>query len=108
MPAALAVDSGERGYEAWAHKLLGDIDQQEESSAEEAFKQYNQSMALTTELAMRPLEAHVHFALGELHRRQNQIGDARGELSLAVTSYRSMDMHFWEAAAERKLRSLLH
>jgi len=104
---ALAVDSGERGYEAWAHKLLGDINQQQAANPE-AFNQYNQSLALTTELAMRPLEAHIHFSLGQLHRREKQVEQARAEISLAMTSYRSMDMPFWEATAAREIRTLNH
>jgi len=104
---ALSVDSGERGYEAWAHKLLGDIAQQGASRLEDAFNHYNQSMALTTQLSMRPLQAHIHFGLGRLHRRENQIEQARAELSLALKFYGSMEMAFWEAAADREIKTLV-
>jgi class 3 adenylate cyclase/tetratricopeptide (TPR) repeat protein len=105
---ALATDGGERGYQAWAHKLLGDVIQEESSNPSEALSHYARSMALATELAMRPLQAHLHLSLGRLHRRANQIEQARTELSLAVTSYRSIEMPNWMDAAEQELSTLVH
>jgi uncharacterized protein HemY len=55
---------------------------------------------------MRPLQAHIHLSLGRLHRRENQIEKARTELSLALTSYRSMEMQFWLSNAEAALAEL--
>jgi tetratricopeptide (TPR) repeat protein len=103
---ALARDTGERGNEAWAGRLLGDIIQEEPSDPSEALNQYAESMALATELAMRPLQAHIHLSLGRLHRRENHIEKARTELSLALTSYRSMEMQFWLSNAEAALAEL--
>jgi tetratricopeptide (TPR) repeat protein len=103
---ALADDAGERGYEAWARKLLGDVTQEESSNPSEALDHYTKSMVLATELAMRPLRAHIHLSLGRLHRRENQIEKARTELSLALTSYRSMEMQFWLSNAEAALAEL--
>jgi tetratricopeptide (TPR) repeat protein len=103
---ALADDAGERGYEAWARKLLGDVTQEESSKPSEALNHYAASMALATELAIRPLRAHIHFSLGRLHRRENRIEKARTELSLALTSYRSMEMPFWLSKAEAALTEL--
>jgi tetratricopeptide (TPR) repeat protein len=105
---ALATDAGERGYEAWARELLGDVIQQESSNPSEARDHYLASMALATELAMRPLQAHVHLSLGRLHCRENQIEKARTELSLALTSYRSMEMPIGIGAAEHELDRLVH
>jgi tetratricopeptide (TPR) repeat protein len=103
---ALASDAGERGYEAWARELLGDVIREEPSDPSEALNQYAESMALATELAMRPLQAHIHLSLGRLHRRENQIEKAGTELSLALTSYRSMEMQFWLSNAEAALTEL--
>jgi class 3 adenylate cyclase/tetratricopeptide (TPR) repeat protein len=105
---ALASDGGERGYQAWAHKLLGDVIQEESSNPSEALSHYAPSMALATELAMCPLQAHIHLSLGRLHRRENQIEKARTELSLALTSYRNMEMPSWIGAAEQELSTLFH
>jgi class 3 adenylate cyclase/tetratricopeptide (TPR) repeat protein len=103
---ALARDAGERGYEAWARKLLGDVIREDASNTGEAHNEYFASMALATELAMRPLQAHIHLSLGRLQRRENQIEKGRTELSLALTSYRSMEMPFWLSKAEAALAEL--
>jgi class 3 adenylate cyclase/tetratricopeptide (TPR) repeat protein len=104
----LASDAGERGYEAWARKLLGDVIQEESSNPSEALNHYLASMALANELAMRPLQAHIHLSLGRLYHRENQIEKARTELALGLTSYRSMEMPLWIAVAEQELGTLMH
>jgi class 3 adenylate cyclase/tetratricopeptide (TPR) repeat protein len=104
----LASDAGERGYEAWARKLLGDVIQEESSNPSEALNHYLASMALANELAMRPLQAHIHLSLGRLYHRENQIEKARTELVLGLTSYRSMEMPLWIAVAEQELGTFMH
>ena len=104
---ALASAAGERGYEAWARKLLGDVIQEESSDPSEALDHYAASIALAMELGMGPLQAHIHLSLGRLHRREDQLEKARAELSLALTSYRSMEMPIWIGAAEQALSTLL-
>jgi tetratricopeptide (TPR) repeat protein len=105
---ALARDNGERGNEAWARRLLGDIIQEESSNPRQALNHYAVSMELAKELAMRPLEAHIHLSLGRLHRRENQLEQARTELSLALASYRTMEMALWIGVAEQELSTLVH
>ena len=106
---ALATDGGERGNQAWAHKLLGDVMLQDESSdPSEALSHFVPSMALATELRMRPLQAHIHLSVGRLHQRENQIEQARAEFTLAIQGYRCMEMTTWRAAAERELSALVH
>lgn len=102
----LASDAAERGYEAWARKLLGDVTQEESSNLSEALSHYDKSKAIATELAMRPLQAHIHMSLGRLYRRGNQLAQARGELSLALTPYRAMSMQYWLSKAEAALAEL--
>jgi tetratricopeptide (TPR) repeat protein len=103
---ALASEDRERGYQAWAHKLLGDVVQEQSSNPGEALDHYAASMALAAELAMRPLQAHIHLSLGRLHRRQSHIDQARPELSLALAAYRTMEMPSWLAAAEQEFSAL--
>src|SRR5262249_49947044 len=80
----LARERGERGHEAWAHCLLGDVvshrDRPDMTAAE---AHYATSMALALELGMRPLAAHCHFSLGKLHRR---LGDRRANDDLAAAT----------------------
>ena len=73
-----------------------------------ALNHYAVSMELAKELAMLPLEAHIHLSLGRKHRRENQIEKARTEISLALASYRCMEMPIWMGAAEQELSTLVH
>jgi tetratricopeptide (TPR) repeat protein len=93
---ALAREHGERGHEAWALRLLGEIAAQSDPlDAVEAERQYRDARALANELAMRPLVAHTHFGLGQLYRRTGRSREAWEHLTTATTMYREMDMRFW-------------
>jgi tetratricopeptide (TPR) repeat protein len=92
---------GERGHEAWALRLLGEIaahaDPPDVKTAEE---HYRQALARADELGMRPLIAHCHLGLGKLYRRLGKREPAQERLTTAATLYREMDMRFWLAKAE--------
>ena len=61
---------GERGIEAWARRLLGDVASHPDGSDRSAGEVlYRQAIALATELGMGPLVAHCHLGLGRLYRR---------------------------------------
>lgn len=100
----LARERGERGYEAYALRLLGEIalhrDPPEVKKAED---HYRQALALADELGMRPLVAHCHLGLGTLYAKMGQREQARSELSAAIELYRSMEMTFWLTRAEAEL-----
>jgi class 3 adenylate cyclase/tetratricopeptide (TPR) repeat protein len=100
----LARDRRERGHEAWALHLLGEIHvHQEPSAVEPAEAHYQQALALADELGMRPLVAHCHFGLGTLYLKMAQREQARAELSTAIELYRAMGMTFWLPQAEAAL-----
>lgn len=105
---ALARETAERGNEARACGLLGDIIQEQSSDPCDALPYYSLCMDLAIELAMCPLQAHVHRALGRLHRRENRIAQAMAELSVALSSYRSMGMEFWVRRTEQEFSSFEH
>jgi class 3 adenylate cyclase/tetratricopeptide (TPR) repeat protein len=97
----LARAHKERGYEAWALRLLGEIAaHQAPPQAEPAAHHYRQALTLAEELGMRPLVAHCHLGLGTLHAKTGQREQARAELSTASEMYRAMDMTFWLPQAE--------
>ena len=101
---ALARAQQERGHEAWALWLLGEIAAQRESPAvAEAAAHYQQALALAEELGMRPLQAHCHHGLGMLYSMLGQQEAARRALSTAIEMYRAMDMTFWLPQAEAAL-----
>jgi tetratricopeptide (TPR) repeat protein len=100
----LARDHKERGHEAWALRLLGDIAaRREPPEVEQAEAHYRQALALAKELGMRPLQAHCHQGLGTLYATIGQQEQARAELSAAIMLYRAMDMTFWLPQAEAAL-----
>jgi class 3 adenylate cyclase/tetratricopeptide (TPR) repeat protein len=100
----LARTHKERGHEAWALRLLGEIAAyQTPSEIEPAAHHYRQALALADELGMRPLVAHCHLGLGTLSAKTGQPEQARAELSAAIELYRAMEMIFWLPQAEAML-----
>ena len=86
----------ERGNEAYALRLLGDITARRgPPEHEQAAAYYQQALALAGEPGMRPLLAHCHRGLGTLYATIGQQEQARTELSAAIVLYRAMDMTFW-------------
>jgi hypothetical protein len=100
----LARDSKQRGLEAWALRLLGQVEaRQEFPTVGLAEAHYRQAMAVADELKMRPLLAHCHLDLGTLYRRRGRRAVAQAELSAAIELYRTMEMTFWLGRAEAEL-----
>jgi class 3 adenylate cyclase/tetratricopeptide (TPR) repeat protein len=90
----------ERGHEAWALKVLGDIAAHTDPGSDESEVFYQRALTLARELGMRPLEAHCNFGLGKLYLRAAPSKAAPRELSKAAALYSDMDMRFWLAKAE--------
>jgi class 3 adenylate cyclase/tetratricopeptide (TPR) repeat protein len=94
----------ERGNQAYALRLLGDIAARcEPPESEQAGGYYREALALADELGMRPLTAHCHRGLGTLYGRMGQVEHARAELTAAIEFYRAMDITFWLPQAEAAL-----
>jgi len=98
---AFCRERKERGFEAWALRLLGELaahrDQPDTRATED---HYRQALALATELEMRPLVAHCHLGLGNLYRRTGKTEQAHEHLTTATTMYREMGMTYWREKAE--------
>jgi hypothetical protein len=89
----LARGRGERGNEAWALRLLGEIvSHHARPDAATATAHYGAAMTLASELDMRPLVAHCHVGLGTLHRRTGDPARAQQHLSTARAMYGEMRM----------------
>src|SRR5262249_11074857 len=94
----------ERGNEAWATRLLGEITSHAERLViEDAERHYREAMSLAAQLGMRPLVAHCHLGLGALYGRAGQRERGREHLTTASTMYRDMDMRFWLRRAEAQM-----
>ncbi|MGH7331351.1 MAG: AAA family ATPase [Candidatus Rokuibacteriota bacterium] len=97
----------ERGHEAWALRLLGEIashhDPPDVATAE---AHYGAAMALASGLGMRPLVAHCHLGLGKLYRRISKRQEAQEHLITATTMYREMGMTYWLDRTEKEMTEL--
>jgi tetratricopeptide (TPR) repeat protein len=101
---AQAREHQERGHEAYALRLLGDIAARREPPViEPAESHYQQALTLAGELGMRPLQAHCHLRLGTLYARGSQREQAHAALSAAFDLYHAMEMTFWVPQAEAVL-----
>jgi len=105
---SLAHEHEERGDEAWAHRLLGDLAARRGDLADVRAGEthYHRALALATELQMRPLVAHCQLGLGTLHRRAGRREEAHESLTVSATMYREMQMQTWRGHAEMEMRKL--
>jgi len=102
-----ARKSKERGQEAWALRLLGEISSQAVTpQIEKAEEHYRRAVTLAEELGMRPLIAHCHVGLGKLYCRGGSRQQAEEHLTTATAMMREMEMGLWLEEAEAELKEL--
>ncbi len=95
---------GQRGVEAEALRILGDIKvTADPPDPDAAAAAYRSALALAEDLEARPLVAHCHLGLGKLCGRIGQSELAREHLTTAATLYRVMDMGYWLAQVDAAL-----
>jgi len=105
---SLARGRGERGNEAWALRLLGDIaSHHEPPDVATAAARYGAAMTLASELEMRPLAAHCHVGLGRLYRRTGKREQAKEHLTIAAAMYGEMSMTYWLEKLEKDIQEAL-
>jgi tetratricopeptide (TPR) repeat protein len=103
----IASSRKERGFQAYALRLMGEIAAQHaRPNVDEAKANYDQALALAAELGMRPLQAHCHRGLGMLYATTGQTEQAHAALSIAMEMYRAMDMTFWLPQTEAALAQM--
>jgi tetratricopeptide (TPR) repeat protein len=103
----LAQERRERGHEAYALRLLGDIAvRREPPEHQQAEAHFQQALALADVLGMRPLQAHCHRGLGRLYHQTDRDEQARIALTTAIKLYKAMDMTFWLPEAEAVLAQM--
>ncbi|HXV81529.1 MAG TPA: AAA family ATPase [Candidatus Binatia bacterium] len=103
----LSRDSKDQGSHAWLLRNLGDLMARHVSlDLEQAEANYRAALSLAQQLGMRPLQAHCHVGLGQIHARAKEFPKARSELLSAVELYRAMSMPFWLSKAEAALAKL--
>jgi tetratricopeptide (TPR) repeat protein len=85
---------GERGYEAWALRMLGEVTARggaDEAAAAAGY--FLEALAIAEPRDMRPIVAHCRFGLGRL-------AGGGDDLREAVALYRAMGMRRWREEAE--------
>jgi tetratricopeptide (TPR) repeat protein len=98
----------QRGHEAWALRLLGEVATRcNPPEVAQATGYYQQALTLADALGMRPLVAHCHHGLGRLYSQTGRGAQARAALTTAIDLYRAMDMTFWLPQAEAHYQQAL-
>jgi hypothetical protein len=88
----------ERGYEAWALRLLGEIAARNEPpDAEAAAAYFGDAIAIGGELGMRPLLALTHWGLGRALRQHGDATRAAEHQAVAADLIGALDMPTWRA-----------
>ena len=101
---SLARAHGERGSEAYALHVLGEIfARRVPIQRVQAEDHYVQSLALAEALGMQPLQAHCRRSLATLFAITGRRKLARTELSKAIELYRAMEMDLSLGAATAAL-----
>ena len=91
---ALARDYHERGHEAYALRLLGEVAARVDDTAP-AEAHFRSALLLAEELGMRPLVAHCYWGLARLLERGGQRASALSYRDTAAALFRAMDMRAW-------------
>jgi tetratricopeptide (TPR) repeat protein len=90
----------ERGYEAFALRLVGDVIARRTPPHSQAEAAYREALRLASTLGMRPLAAHCHLALGELYQHTGAREQSRDHFATAAALYRELGMVRWVRRAE--------
>jgi tetratricopeptide (TPR) repeat protein len=103
----LARRYNEKGPQAWARYLLAaSVDPSQAGNVEEARQDYLAALIQADELGMRPLSAHCHLGLGQLHAALGDAPNAREQFNLALALYRELGMENWPEQAKFALKAL--
>jgi tetratricopeptide (TPR) repeat protein len=96
-----ARQRGEKGHEAIALRLCGDVAVHSQPPDRDRGEAYcREALVRGEELRMRPLVAHCHASLASLYYRTDRREQAREHLTTATTMYREMGMTYWLEKAE--------
>jgi hypothetical protein len=105
----LSLTHRERGHQAWALHLLGDIAAAgDDAERARTVAHYGEAMLLAEELKMHPLAARIRLSLGHLHRRAGNLDAAQEELAASLVAFRGMDMRLWSSKVAEELMKLGH
>jgi tetratricopeptide (TPR) repeat protein len=94
-----------RGTEAWALRLLADVEiHREKPDAEAAMQALAAALVIAEELEMRPLAARCRLIQAALDLADGRLGDACRAATMALAQFRTLDMPRFAAQADAMLR----
>jgi tetratricopeptide (TPR) repeat protein len=103
----LARAHSERGNEAGALRLLGEVERcRVRPDVQVAETRYGEALRLAGECGMRPLAACCHLGLGRLYLRVGHAPGAKEHLGRAVELLGAVGMPFWLGQAEAAWREV--
>jgi class 3 adenylate cyclase/tetratricopeptide (TPR) repeat protein len=103
----LAIAHHERGHQAWALKVCGDVAaQQGEAGREAARAYYADALSLARQLGARPLGALTHLGMGRLFRRSGLRESAEEQLAEALALCVDLGLGVWVERAAGELKQL--
>ena len=91
--ANLARDRKERGVQAWAARLLGEVAARRDDPRL-AETHYRAALRIADALGMRPLQAHCHLGLARVATAADS-DESRAAMAAALRAFRSMEMSRW-------------
>ncbi|PYN75118.1 MAG: hypothetical protein DMD96_29030 [Candidatus Rokuibacteriota bacterium] len=105
----MAREHGERGHEAQALQILGDIAARgARPDPREARDRYEAALRLAEELGLRPLVASCHWSLGALDTQTGERDGAARRRAQAQRIFDELDMRSWQEQAEKEVTELGH
>jgi len=103
-----ALAHGERGHEAYALRLLGEVALANDPPAlDKAEASLRHALAIAEELSMRPLLGLCYLGLSRVAERTGNRASAEVYVRTALALFRAMDLGVWLARAESALTTLL-
>ena len=91
----LAIETMERGHQAWALFLKAVIS----ARGGNVQNEFDEALALAKELRMNPLQAYCHLGLNEFYQLQGDTDQAEKEFRLATHLFGQMGMTTWPIRA---------
>src|SRR5262249_25526537 len=92
----LAMEGGQRGREAWARWLLGEVAAHAEApDLTTASAVYRSALAAAESLGMRPLLAHCQRALGSALERAGDVSEASRQAEAANALATAIGLGWW-------------
>ena len=99
---AMAREHRERGYEAMALRITGDVALRRDDLTA-AGAALEEARAAAETLGMQPLLGHCELGLGVVARRQGRDEDSRRRLTAARARYAELGMTAWVSRADAEL-----